>query len=256
MSSSIKLLICLASSFSFLNAVILERDSLVHIYEFLTDEKPENVIIACDIDNTLARTPGMLGSDQWFYGMFTFYAQEKGISFDEAIAQLVPDYVAIQKKTPLSPVESITPFIIQDLQSHGYCVLGLTARSFTIIERTYEQLNEIDINFTHTKNINFDPIDGSLGHPYHYKYGTMFCGNNNKGHVLFALLSQLNKHPHCVIFIDDKLKNIHAVEQEVERHGIKFIGIRYNRMDHEIQHFDPIEGDRLLKEFQQQDTIS
>ena len=104
--SSFLLLFLLACS---LHAKIVERDSMLHIYEFLADKDPNDVLIACDIDNTLAETQTVLGSDQWFYGMFQYYAQEKGISLEVIDPRTV---VPFDKQTVLESVKKTGRLVI------------------------------------------------------------------------------------------------------------------------------------------------
>lgn len=55
-----------------------------------------------------------------------------------------------------------------------------------------------------------------------------------------------------ILFIDDKLKNIHSVEAACNKRGIPFTGLRYGYLDKAGRSFDPITTDYDLKVFLEQ----
>ena len=229
--------------------IIEEKGSISCLSEYAQRYEDKHVLIVCDIDNTLAETPTDFGGDQWFYGLFMHRMKTQGISADQAVKELLPVYFEIQKQIGLVPVEKETVSIIKQLQ-RKVPLIALTARSEAIIDRTITQLNAIDIDFTRSSLFCTESFDGAIDYPYHYHQGSIFCGSNNKGKVLFEVLNKYNYRPEVIIMIDDKEKNLKAVEAEAAKHqGVEFIGVRYNRLDHKIESFDVQEGERLLAEF-------
>ena len=62
-------------------------------------------------------------------------------------------------------------------------------------------------------------------------------------------LHHIGFKPDKIIFIDDKLKYVTAVEKAVEAEGIEFVGIRYSRLDEEVKSFNIAKANQQLKEF-------
>lgn|GEM_PF-3822343 len=233
--------------------------------------RPEDILVAFDIDNTIATTIDPLASDQCFSEVF----KATGRNLDKTLFF----YFTRQRQTKLSPVESeylqnpiliprcfadiIQPLgtlgTIKFLQAFGIKTMGLTARSKEIIDPTICQLTEIGIDFTRyspsTCEHNFDEppstvqIDDkiiSIQKDCRYKNGILFCGNNSKGTKLLEFLGASNYLPKLIIFIDDKLKNITDVKKSIDQFNeartiqnrITFLGIRYSRCDLDVAHFN------------------
>ena len=160
----------------------------------------------------------------------------------------MPTYIQVQLETPLVPIEKQTPNLIRYLQSRGLLAMGLTARSLPLVERTIEQLSLIDVDFT--RNSLYDhEIYVTLDFPALYKHGVFYCSDNCKGQILLHFFDNINYHPKKIIFVDDKMKNIKAVEKYVEEKGIEFVGLRYGAADERVANFDPVAAEVALQEF-------
>lgn len=216
-----------------LNALVIESKHITDVLRYIDDE---SALIVFDIDNTLAELECELGSDQWFYAMVQQQVKQ-GIDAHDAIKDILPLYLSLQLVGALQPVEEVAPFLVKDLQRQQYKVIALTARSLSLVRRTFEQLDAIDIDFS-TSGLSNEEIDLKLDFPCVHKDGIVFSSNNNKGKVLLAFLDYVGYHPRKVIFIDDKIKNINTVREAVESRGIEFVGIRYGRLDEKVAQFD------------------
>jgi len=230
-------------SFS-LQALVVESKHITDVLRYINDE---SALIVFDIDNTLAELESELGSDQWFYAMVQEQIKE-GVDYYEAVKNILPLYLSLQLVGALQPVEEIAPFLVKDLQRQHYKVIALTARSLSLIRRTFEQLSAIDIDFS-TSGLSSEEIDLKLIFPCVHKDGIVFSSNNNKGKVLLAFLDYVGYHPRKVIFIDDKIKNINTVREALEARDIEFVGIRYNRLDEKVAQFDLSKTNTDLEKF-------
>ncbi len=227
-----------------LQATIVETH---HIADILCYIDEPNTLVIFDIDTTLAELEFDAGSDPWFYAMFKRELHE-GKTPEQLVRQLMPLWLSIQLVSWLKPVEKVAPFLVKDLQRQGFKVLALTARSLPSVNRTIEQLNHIDIDFT-ISGLAQEEISLELDYPCKHKKGVVFVGLNHKGKVLLSLLDYVGFHPKRVVFIDDKMKNIKAVKEAVEARGIEFVGLRYGRLDEKIENFDLDKANEQLEGF-------
>ena len=216
--------------------IIVESKSITDIYTYIKpNEYNKDLLVIFDIDNTIAITPTPLGSDQWFYAMKKTFV-ETGTTNQEAIDLLLPQYIHIQRNTWLIPVEKNTISVIHTLQKQGVSVIALTARSFELAHRTIEQLHHMGIYFTKTDPYEC-PITYGNKKPGIYIDGIIFSGNYDKGEMLINWLKQSKYRPKKIIFIDDKLKNLHSVEKALHNRDYPFIGIRYGYADEQVHNF-------------------
>lgn len=243
------LLSCIVSisMFNLSLAKIIESDTVIEIKNHLNNDLA-NTLIIFDIDNTLAAPKLEIGSDQWV----NYLVEQKmkdGLNFQQAFNAVLPTYFHVQFKIAMHPVEDITPKLIDELKSNGASVIALTARSIFVASRTLDQLHDMRVELGiqgHASEMHLNmPI------PCIYMDGVIFSGNNDKGLVLLELLSNIAFKPTKIIFLDDKLKNITAVEYAAEKCGIEFIGIRYSRCDERVAHFNPVKAQEQLDMLQQ-----
>ncbi len=226
-----------------LHAFIVETDKLADIREYIE----KDTLVLFDIDNALAHPVGLIGSDEWFCHMIK-EEQSQGKDFVQALNVVLPIYYEVQLQIPLQLIEQSAPRFLSDLQKEGYDIMALTARSLPLVNRTISQLSAIDIDFSHN---HIGPVYAIRQAPYIYMYkrGILFSGDNNKGDALIDFLDFCQIVPSKVVFVDDKLKNLHAVEDAVEKRGIEFVGIRYSKLDDYVAAFDMHKAAKELDEF-------
>jgi FMN phosphatase YigB (HAD superfamily) len=224
-------------------ALIVESDQLADVRKHLVP----NCLLMFDIDNTLAHPNGLIGSDEWFVHMIE-QQKEQGKDFIQALNNVLPIYYEVQLKVPLQLIEQSTPQLLAELQKEGIDVIALTARSLPLVNRTIEQLSAIDIDFSHN-HIGPVFVLRNAPHLYMYKRGILFSGDNNKGEALVDFLDYCDVKPEKIIFVDDKLHNLHKVEAIVEQRNISFVGIRYGRLDEHVQNFDEQVAEQELHAF-------
>lgn len=244
-----KLLLALNLIFLFtssLCAMIVEHHQFSAIFDHLNeDDNHRYTLVILDIDNTIAQTIMLIGSDQWVAHEMEKRVKQ-GLSYRQAWLEIADLYVAIHHVIDLLPAEEITPALIKELQKRGIIVIAVTARLPKLAHRTIVQLKRIGIDLTHAALWHEELIsDSDLN--YHYKDGIIFCDGNDKGKVLHAVLQRIGHQPKKIIAIDDREKNLHAIKKIFESH-VEFIGIRYGHLDKKVAEFDPIQAEKELQQ--------
>lgn len=217
---------------------IVESVSIADVYNYIKpDEYKKNLLVIFDIDNTIAKTPTDLGSDQWFYAKKNALL-EKGVDEKDVYDLILPELFHIQFNSWLIPVEEGSVQVVNDLQKKGVSVIALTARSLDLTYRTIEQLDRLGIHFTKT-NPHECPLSYGKKNKKAGLYidGIIFSGPYKKGEMIVDWLRKTGYRPDKVIFIDDKLKNIEDVEKSLHMRDYPFIGIRYGHEDERVKAF-------------------
>lgn len=139
-------------------------------------------------------------------------------------------------ETDVKPVEPQVVTLIHSFQEKKIAVMAITARSPHFSHRTIEQLASIGIDFSKTALIK-EQHEKWLPEGASYQQGVLFCGIHDKGLALAALLAATGFNPTKIICIDDRLKNLNAVESVLQKHTIPFLGLRYGYLDEAIELF-------------------
>jgi phosphoserine phosphatase len=219
---------------------IFESNSIQEILGFVEHDS----MVIFDLDNTLVHPQSEVGSAQWF----DYMLQQKvrmGLSVEDALQELLPLSFKVQNHVDLLPVENDTLHVLDKLRKKGIVTVALTARSDTLVTRTIYQLQKIGINFNAKNEFNRE-LTLDYPRPVLLKNGIIFCANNDKGSVLFSILTLVNYHPKKIIFVDDKLEHLLEVEKACLRNAVNFIGIRYSKLDPVVAQFDPIRAEHEL----------
>jgi hypothetical protein len=90
-------------------------------------------------------------------------------------------------------------------------------------------LKTLGIDFSALSNLKdqrFPDVKAKDGQPL-LKSGIVFTGNVDKGVILNAILSATGLQPKKIIFIDNKLENVHSIEIAAKERAIEFVGIEY-----------------------------
>jgi hypothetical protein len=151
--------------------------------------------------------------------------------FNDTLFEYVENSLHDIKK--IKPVEKETIPFLRSLIEKSIKTIILTSRYSS--EKTECELN--DIQDTVTKIFSFSPfhlsktkhmeIKLSTG-VVNYKNGILYCGNNDKGSALTALLKILNLNPRKIIFLDDKKHHIRFVAHAAKILTSEFLGFHYN----------------------------
>jgi hypothetical protein len=241
MKSKLFLLILILSALH-TQCLIVESDTLETVLDYLEP----NTLFIFDIDNTIARPQAELSSDAWFCDLVEKKMLE-GHDYITAVYYALPPTYYAQFKVPLEPTEQIVSCLIADLMRQGFPVMALSTRSLFVSERTFEQLEDIDVHFL-LPHVSQDALVLPMQHPCFYKNSILFGGNNDKGEALIAFFHWMNYYPQRVVFIDDKLKYLVAVEKALQHYHIEFVGIRYSGCDDRVYHFDAEQAEQQWQE--------
>lgn len=244
-----QLVACLLITFSLAahKAHIIEHHHFHSIIDFiLPKDLHDKTIIVLDIDNTIAQPKRLLGSEEWVVHIMNNYT-EFHPDGRTRFKMMAPLYFDIMHTVNFIPVEHITIDIIRGLQQSGVIVIGLTARSFEIMDRTIEQLYAMGIDLSHA-SLWHEEIWHDTHLSYCHKNGIIFCDGNDKGKVLTHIFERLNYYPCKIIAVDDKERHLQAIANAIHPE-IEFIGIRYAHLDEKVRNFDRIAADEQLLEW-------
>jgi hypothetical protein len=228
-----KIILFFLLAFFSIHPLIIESDKLETVFDYISSP---NTLVILDIDNTLAHSAQDLSSDEWFCSLVNQKMAE-GHDYISSVYYALPMTYYAQFNVGLVPTQINTASLIQQLIAQGIPVMALTTRSLFVAERTMEQLEDIDIHFF-LPNISQDDLVLPMPHPCFYRDSILFGGNNDKGEALIAFFHWMNYYPENVIFVDDKLKYLLAVEKALEHYHIHFTGIRYSGCDEQVKNFD------------------
>lgn len=233
------------------NAQILETNHFKDGQYFIEKQcsKGKRVMGLLDLDNTVLSYRHTLGTDQWFDFDFNEFMKQ-GLSAQQAKDNTLPFYLNIVKKIhpeDVYVVEEDTPDVIRKMQELGIDVLALTSRGGYLLEETVEQLArfEIDFNQGSYKGVNQKLTQSPEGVFYN---GMILSAGQHKGECLFSCLKEV---PEFIVMWDDKLSNLQKVQASIDAYNklklsenkeftpVKFVGIRYSKLDHLIQNVKP-----------------
>lgn len=204
-------------------------------------------LVIFDLDNTILEAGQTVGSDQWFEHRIG-QLKSAGLAADEAVAQTVVEWQAVNFAGRVRLVESSTPELIRSLQEQGIPTMGLTARPATFMNQSLRQLKKLGVDFTRQtltdKTLSIQGKEKAA-----FKQGLMSVGGNNKGSILVALLKEVGFVPERVVFVDDKIKNVTHVDVALEAEHIPSFAFRYGAADAKVKAFDAALADFQLEYF-------
>jgi phosphoserine phosphatase len=193
-------------------------------------------LVVFDLDNTIMEAAQTLGSDQWFDYLVKKFQQE-GMAAGDAVEKAAGMWARVHTVAKVQPVEALTPDLIRKLQANGVTVMGLTARSQGLVERTRTELAGIGVDLDRT------PLLGTehavlLGGKVIYDRGIVFASGGKKGPILTAIFAEQGLAPHKVVFVDDKAHHTQTVDAALTAASIPNVEFRYGAADPHVQAFD------------------
>ncbi len=198
-------------------------------------------LVVLDLDDTIQIPLQTIGKDKWFY---EYYSRElkNGLVHEAALHKTIQQYNKVHQLSFVKAVEPVTPGIIRSIQNRGIHVIALTTRGINIADATVRQLNSIGVSFNNSifKDIklSLDDSDNIKNIPAAIAInGIIFCNGNDKGRCLLTYLEQIRLRPIKIIFVDDKLKNLHDVANAVKSSDVIYYGLHYTHLANE-QHID------------------
>lgn len=216
-------------------------------YQSFAEHAQPKTLLITDIDNTLIAPAQELGSDPWFRKRLTHY-KNNGYGEQEALEKALVEWEGVQNITTVQLVEKTIPQILHSLQEKKFIIIGLTTRSLNLANRTIQQLQSVDIDLNLTAPSR-DDIFLTTPHPILFRKGILFTSGSHKGVSLRKLLETLNYFPEKIVFINDKGSHLKPLEEECEKLGIEFIGLRYGYHDEKVKNFRPEIADVQFEKF-------
>jgi len=224
-----------------INGIIFKSDQLHDVLQYAE----KDTFFVFDIDDTIAETPGNIGTDTWLY-YETRELEKKVSDINLAFKLMLPLYFLVRNYKKLEIIDHSDEIIAQ-LQNQKIGIIALTSQSIPMHERTIKQLAELGIDFSLTAP--FDkPLELVGTYKSIFKQGIIFSASSNKGKMLIQFFEKTGFKPKKVFFADDKLKNVQVVEKEVEAAGIEFVGMLFTRREELDKQFDPQKAEAELNE--------
>lgn len=217
-----------------IKSAIIECNSIAKVLDYVHDE---STLVVFDLDNTLVHPNQELGGDQWVHYMIKQKLAE-GYSESDALKATLALYYKVQEFINLYPVEPETIAVLDILAQKKVPAIALTSRSLPIMHRTLEQLKQANVSFNCMQVSNKD-LKFEMEYPAVVSRGIVFCSDNPKGKALFRFIELCSISPSAIIFVDDKMSHVMNVEQECLKRQVNFVGMRYGRLDKQVQEFNP-----------------
>src|SRR5271156_4602935 len=124
-------------------ARIIETTQIAEVIPFVDEE----TWFLIDLDNTLFEGKQALGHTEWFYDKAYEKMRNQGVTLEEATRECYPEWIEIQKRCEVKPIEdSFVPSLIL-LQNRGVVIMGLTHRQPSLTDATLRQVNSLGFNF-------------------------------------------------------------------------------------------------------------
>lgn len=239
------------------------KDGLFFVKYFAENFPHKRKAALLDLDNTVLSYRHTLGTDHWFDFDFNDFMQ-KGLNPAETKAQVLPLYLDVVRRIhpdDVYVVEEGTPAAIREMQQNGIETLALTSRGSYLLQETIDQLARFQINFNQgtyaNKEKKLPPSEEGL-----FTQGMILTGGQHKGKCLLMALEELGDLPDFMIMWDDKLSNLERVRDSIHNNNetkmalnpnfspVKFIGIRYSKLDQLVNNVDPRVTELQKKYFQ------
>ncbi len=232
---------------------VIETPDLVAIEEEIK-KVDEKALVVFDIDNTLIIPSDMIlrqNAKPLVKKILEKLREDKSSTPHYKFSR---EYLKskVLKSMKVELVDPKITKIIQDLNERGIQTMALT-NSTTGNFGGIKRLENLRINQLATVNIDFKksfvkystPSFSDSNNSCLFKDGILFTAKQPKGKLLAAFLKKMNLKPSKVIFIDDNIKFIESVENEMKNEGIDTLCFHYTQV-----RMLPFRVDEKIAEFQ------
>lgn len=202
----------------------------------------ENVLMVFDMDNTILAMEQGLGADQW-------YEWQKDLATDDPCnPHNVGNRFAVQGAlyfaSAMRPTQADAASQVKTVQDQGIPVIVVTSRGQDYRLQTFRELRRNDFSFSHSAigpaggyKQPFMPLEN--GRLSRYEDGVFLTAGQHKGRMLYALLQKTGTElPAVIVVVDDKQKNLDAVQETFSALGIPVHAWRYTGEDENVARFD------------------
>ncbi len=227
------------------NGGVRKAEYVAPSYTFETDDITDiishadsHTLVLIDLDNTTFHSKTQLGGAAWCYHLRDCYV-EAGLTRGESIDQVYPHFCDVQRFVEVEFCDERLPAVIEQMEKSGATVLGLTHRQPIIAKKTLELIDQLGIHFGDPQYEHLDIAFDTESHAL-FAGGVIFCGDKNcKGKILHQFLEQTPTHKiNKIVFVDDVLANVHAVERGAFENNLVYVGVRYSREDKRVAEYN------------------
>lgn len=198
------------------------------MFKFVSEKKGTmdvaQILVVYDFDNTLMAMNQDLGSDQWYNWQSDLIKQGK---FKDAVAKTRGELFDVHYKiftlSKMHLVQSSIPQVVKDIQGMKIKSIILTSRGPGLRYDVETEMEESGMNFRESA---MGPLGGYAGtflpeglespREISFTDGIAMGSGQNKGKILKAILQKTNTKFKTIIFLDDTLKNIENMENELK----------------------------------------
>ncbi len=203
-------------------------DLMGDLISYTIGEPGREVLVLCDIDNTLICSVGYEGSYEQAIDHLKAY-RSQGMLPQEAFGTAVEEFNALQPSTQTQLTHPYVSTFIDYLNSAGAYFLPITARRPEISLLTLEQLKANGITWLGLDN---DSTPLSFSPSCSYEDRILFCGEQNaKGKVFTQFYNQkkafFDSKISCILFIDDTADHLRSVGRACKELGLEFHGYHF-----------------------------
>lgn len=225
---------------------------------------PHEVLLVCDIDNTLLAMNQDLGAVAWFDDQYRLLKESP--HSDELVARDLESLLRVQGMlftlSRMHPPEKIMPQRIAALHEKGIYTLCLTSRGPAFRNATEESLRQCRFDFARGEpvvvdrfrgeRLPYDPKDVAASgisrdearrfrltepKPASYDKGIFMVSGQNKGGMLLILLAHCPRRFSAIVFVDDTDQHVKDVFSALAGRGIEIVAYRYSREDRAVEEF-------------------
>lgn len=224
----------------FLMGAIQEISQFEGLLTHIEQNESKEILIVCDIDNTLLRSSQYLGSVAWADHVISQLVR-KGVSKHDA--ELIENifWKAVQPYVHVQTIDPATKDVINEIQKRNISIMALTARCPEEVRYTINQLLSLGIHLSEKQPVSTTHYIHLEKHDAFFEQGILFASPfNKKSEVLFTFLDAHAILPECIIFIDDKISHVEDLARGCQNRNIDYIGLRFSGADEHVQNFDPM----------------
>lgn len=234
------------------------------VIKYANTIKPERILLAVDLDNTLLAMDEPLGSDQWFEWQKYLLDHEPQSKYLVAgtFQGLLEAQGLLYKLLPMHPPQKNLPGLMKRLQDMGIRTVVLTSRGHEFREATERELKRNGYDFAKSALTprklpegTFQPYDPndpvkdgltkaeierfhlSDPRPISYENGIMMTAGQHKGAMLLTLLHDAANDIDAVVYDDDNIRHVANVYAAVLARGKEITAFNYTREEPNIKKF-------------------
>ncbi len=229
--------------------------------ELEKDTSPaKNILVIFDIDDTLLESDTFVGSVKWYNWqrgrkVYSEQGQPIQIKQEQQFHCIFSTLGTLFEMGTTKLTQANTAEIVRQINQQD--LLYLTARTTIYRSPTERELakNGLSIEDKHLLDkgeiIHFNFNDNQRTAKVTYEKGILMASGLNKGMVLKAILSKVNKQYDKIYFVDDSLKNVKQISNEwkMEKTLVKIF--HYTKVDKKISQKEIDTSDQSKKHFEE-----